>query len=168
MIGDPLFEAPLLIVGNSEKLSLCYEVHGHPDTYFNLISHECIFVNALYTQIHDLNVISQIGIRAVTNNGRDYVSVTVTQEDGGCTTVWKLNNGRNWVANPGRKWRDVGDVHIHQPDGNHVSIAVITCEQEPLMMFVACTNANPPMIRFSIAHETNFRSPTHGLLGEPL
>lgn len=59
LVGDPLYAVPLNVVQGLEDLTntrnvldslhLCYEIHGISNQHFNLISDECINVNALYT-----------------------------------------------------------------------------------------------------------------------
>ena len=82
IVGDPLFSVPLNLVNGSELLELktllhlCYEIHGRPDTYFNLVSDECTNINAYYTGVVSdtidslgLNIITQIGVRAIDSLG---------------------------------------------------------------------------------------------------
>lgn len=68
---DPLFTVPMY---GTREHTLCYEVHGTADHYFNLISDECVSVNALYVSTTDnaglkINVIGQVAIRAVDLEG---------------------------------------------------------------------------------------------------
>ena len=68
---DPLFTVPMYGTGQH---TLCYEVRGIADHYFNLISDECVSVNALYVSATDnaglkINVMGQVAIRAVDLTG---------------------------------------------------------------------------------------------------
>ena len=80
LTGDPLLTVPILTGQSNESSSydapsLCYEVHGRANAYFNLISDECTSVNAYYEKVQsnssniDLNVVTQIGVRAIGVNG---------------------------------------------------------------------------------------------------
>ena len=51
IIGDPLYEVPVIINGEGNTMSLCYEIHGEPREHFNLISDTCVSVNALYSSM---------------------------------------------------------------------------------------------------------------------
>ena len=72
MIGDPLMTVPILVPesdlaqlgdGGSERVSLCYEIHGRPREYFNFVTDVCASVNVHYVNItRYLNVIDRVGI----------------------------------------------------------------------------------------------------------
>lgn len=67
VIADPQFTITLL---NDSGHSLCYEIHGDSDNYYNLISDTCLSVNAHFTAINSVrNAMSKIGIRAVSETG---------------------------------------------------------------------------------------------------
>ena len=78
LTGDPLMTVPIWtdpdVEPGDEIESLCYEVHGENDAYFNLISDECTSVNVYYQEAVtpseniDLNVVTSIGVRARGNN----------------------------------------------------------------------------------------------------
>lgn len=75
VVGDPLIAVPLPEssgINSSRGLSLCYEIKGKPDAYFNLISDVCASVNVHYKQdtlAEYLNVIDAVGIVATDNDG---------------------------------------------------------------------------------------------------
>ena len=72
IIGDPLYEVPVTVDGEGDKVSLCFEVQGRADQHFNLISDTCVSVNALYVPMINGaqgNVINTIGVLAEDNNG---------------------------------------------------------------------------------------------------
>ena len=91
IIGDPLYTVPLqispeMIVANPEiaNLSLCYEIHGSANGFFNLVSDQCVSITAEYHQSivdRSLNFIGKIGILAVDNDG-DCQHITV--DGNGC------------------------------------------------------------------------------------
>ena len=54
----------------SNRVSLCYEIHGSPSRWFNLVTDECTSVNAYYTNLTDIdNIIEQVAIRAIDDAG---------------------------------------------------------------------------------------------------
>ena len=167
VIGDPLLQAPLWIQDRDEITSLCYEVHGHSDAFFNLVSDECIIVNALYTQVEDLNVVSEIGVHAVTNNGSECISVKVTQmDDNACVTTLTVSNGNDMPMAVGTVF-DQDGIQVRQQNQYRVRISVPNCEQVDLVMWATCeVNDNIPMMRFNISRGVNLRSTSHGLLGK--
>ena len=75
-VGQPLMIVPIRVsqkqleVLLTDQISLCYEIHGVADKYFNLVTDECISVNAHYAAVSSsLNVVNQIGMRAVGDDG---------------------------------------------------------------------------------------------------
>lgn len=75
VVGDPLFTVPLYIPNIADSLgleeaSLCFEIHGDHDKYFNLVSDQCISVNSHYVAADKFwNIIDEVAIRAVDNSG---------------------------------------------------------------------------------------------------
>jgi len=67
---DPLYEVPVTHTPpgmNTTTTSLCFQVHGESDNYYNLISDDCIQVNVLYEAMkkpRNGNLIKEIGILA--------------------------------------------------------------------------------------------------------
>ena len=54
-----------------DSASLYFEIHGERDSYFNLVTDECVSVNAHYFAVTDyLNGIDSISMRAVDNAGQ--------------------------------------------------------------------------------------------------
>ena len=159
-------QAPLWIQESDEIKSLCYEVHGRSNAYFNLVSDECVIVNALYSQVGDLNVVSEIGIHAVTKNEADCVSVKVTQMGDACAATLTLNNGIDMPISVGEMF-DKDGIQVRQQNQYRVRISVPNCEQVDLVMWATCEiNDNVPMMRFNISRGVNLRSTSHGLLGK--
>ena len=61
VIGDPVYSE------DGKEYSLCYEVFGHVNSTFNLVSDTCVSVNARYSRMavaEQGNIISSIGVRA--------------------------------------------------------------------------------------------------------
>ena len=161
-----MLQAPLWLEDTNEITSLCYEVHGRSDAYFNLVSDECVLVNALYTLKEDLNVVSEIGVRAVTETLGDCMSVIVTLVNDMCNTAVISGNNHSMHLLVGELFDEKG-IQIHQQNPNRVHISVPNCEQLNLIMIVTCeTNNNISMIRFNISRGVNLRPTSHGLLGK--
>ena len=180
VIGDPLMTVPLNLqntsvipkLGENSILNLCYEVHGEPDATFNLVSDECVSVNAHYTQVRPTetqNVIDAIYVRSVDNAGAcRNIAVNLV----GCAASV-----------------DGVDVTRFMQDGvsvrrytNRVRIAVPNCQDLDLVMWVFCESRtfwssqldsegreitfDAEMIRFIIARGFNLQETSHGILGE--
>lgn len=151
-------------------VSLCYEIHGEADKFFNLVSDSCVTVNAHYSKAPitspniDLNVVDAIGVRAVSNTGT-------------CVNIH--------VGLPGcRTTVDGVDINMYQSGGiavrkysNRVRIAVPNCEDTVLVMWVFCTSGRTEdptdwmyydfdFIRFVIMRGLNLAEESHGIIGE--
>ena len=177
LTGDPLmtipiFSDPNVQPGNSIP-SLCYEVHGEADQYFNLISDKCTTVNAYYEKAQtnssndiDLNVVTQIGVRAVGNDSecRD-IEVDLDM----CTTKVAGQLMNTFVG---------GGISVKRYNVNtlRVRIAVPNCADTMLVMWVFCASgrvADPEdwklydtsFIRFVVMRGLNLHKDSHGLIG---
>ena len=50
---------------NLNKLSLCYEIHGKSEQWFNLVTDDCVSVNTRYAMLSPrLNIMDAIAVRA--------------------------------------------------------------------------------------------------------
>ena len=163
-----MLQAPLWMEDEDEITSLCYEVHGRSDTYFNLISDECVLVNALYTSKEDLNVVTEVGVRAVTENAGDCTSVIVALDHNMCNTAVISASNDSMVLNVGEAF-DKNAIHVHQQTPNRVRISVPNCEQLELIMIVTCEVINNmSMIHLNVSRGVNLRPTSHGLLGKSM
>ena len=171
IVGDPLFSVPLNLVNGSELLELktllhlCYEIHGRPDTYFNLVSDECTNINAYYTGVVSdtidslgLNIITQIGVRAIDSLG-NCVRVRIDSASN-CTPVVVTSNGG--VVSEVRYDRDGVVVSKVR---NRVRVSVPNCGGKRLVMWVTC-QAPGGMMRFDITRGVGLSPTSHGLLGK--
>ena len=168
MLTVPILVTNLEELGLEQNLSLCYEVHGNSDTYFNLVSDICTSVSAHYFGVSSFNVIDEIGVKAVDNAGncRD---ILVTKDGGGTVTVdgeTVSSFSENGISV--RKYR------------SHVRIAVPNCAHVDLVMWVMCQNGilteyddqgeevniQATMMRFVIARGFNLQQSSHGIIGE--
>ena len=178
--GDPLMTVPLYIlnlnsiveVDDSERINLCYEVHGEADTNFNLVSDECVSVNAHYTRLRPTepqNIINAIYVRAVDNAG---ICRNIAVDLDGCLASVDDANINIYMQN---------GVAVRRYNNNRVRIAVPNCQDQALVMWVFCQNGTfystmtdesgrsqqfqAEMIRFVIARGFNLQETSHGILG---
>ena len=175
VVGDPLFTVPILVPEeqlralNLTELTMCYEIHGRSEQWFNLVTDECTSVNARYSALNqNLNVIDEIGVRAVDDNGRCVnIGVNVNQ----CAT--EINGSPLTTM---RYSRDGISVRRYT---NRVRIAVPNCNDQTLVMWVICQNRTMDdpyqegvsirgsMIKFVVMRGLNIgHRPAHGLLGK--
>ena len=173
-MGDPLLTVPIYIPHDTLKrlqlsnLSLCYEIHGKSGKYFNLVTDECTSVNARWVNITDyLNVIDQVGIRAVDSNNMcrniqvdlDQCAVSI---DGVLLTTSNFREGAIFVRR----------------SGNRVRLSVPNCNEQSLVMWVFCQSLelqNPfnnaevfqaSMIKYVVMRGLNFgHRHAHGIIG---
>ena len=155
---------------NDPPISLCYEVHGAADKFFNLVSDSCVTVNAHYWKSPiaspniDLNVVDAIGVRTVSNN---FSCVNIRVGLQGCQATV---NG--------------ADVNLYRSNGitvrkysNRVRIAVPNCGDTDLVMYVFCKRGRTEdpetwvyfdfdFIRFVVMRGLNLDERSHGIIGE--
>lgn len=131
--GDPVLTVPILVSEEelqsvpAEQLSLCYEVHGQSNKWFNLVSDECASVSAYYTGLNErLNVIDKIAIRAIDNRQR-CVDTSVSIENSCSSVVNGVLTSRY----------SSGGVSVHT-FMNRVRISVPNCGELTLVMWVIC------------------------------
>ena len=157
IIGDPLYEVPVIIDGEGNTVSLCYEIHGEPGEHFNLISDTCVSVNALYSSMSDPsngNIISKIGVLAEDSNG---VCQQIEADLDGC--IARVNGNNVTLYNQ-------DGIHVMRRT-NRIRISVPNCERTDLVMWVICeVQEEQPMIRFVVARGFNLRPTSHGLVGK--
>ena len=161
-----MFTVPLLTVPG-EDYTLCYEIHGKADNYFNLVSDTCVSVNAHYVERPNprpgsrrpLNIIDQITVLATDSTG-DCVNINVSLVSGECRVMvqsQQLNNtGTSYKSN-----------RITIRSYRHFTrIAVPNCENVRLVMEVHCEESNGvDMIRYHVRRGYNLRPTSHGLIG---
>ena len=146
---------------------MCYEVQGQSDAFFNLISDNCVSVNAYYVAAEEPreNVIKAIGVVGTDKANRcHYVSVSVT-EDGICEAIV---DGEELVNNSADM---IGIVVKHR--NKLVRIDAPNCGQRShhLVMWVHCQkllvrNMPQTMIKFTINRGPCQRPSAHGLIGK--
>ena len=125
---------------SDETVSLCYQVHGEQDKFYNLVSDDCLSVNAHVTQPNpDVNahVIDKIGIRAVGDNATYCYDIGIARSN--CTVTV---NGDPVLLNDkfSAKEIEVFNSKVSPRDPNVVHISVPNCGRALVdMINVTCT-----------------------------
>ena len=161
VIGDPLFTVPYLTASGARR-SLCYEIHGQSDANFNLISDQCVSINAHYIAAPGgLNIIDSIGIRAQDEDGvcRD-IQVDLDRCDVSAGT------GGSLASLSGQMFRQ-GGIFV-RPSNDRVRVSLPNGDSIKLILWVICERGAIDMIRFQIARGINLKPTSHGLLGESI
>ena len=167
IIGDPLFTTPAHI---SEELiaqnpnltgaSLCYEVHGKANSYFNLVSDKCTSVNAFYVSLTNAlagNIIGGIGINAVDQDGVCHRIETRLDQ---CSA---LVDGD--ALSVGETYDKAGIIVMRRR--NRIRIALPNCGNVDLIMWFICQNVSGEMMsRFVISRGVNLQPTSHGMVGK--
>ena len=176
LTGDPLMTVPLFDdpnVNPGDPISkLCYEVHGEANAYFNLISDECTSVSAFYQTAStpspniDLNVVTQIGVRAVGNSDSCYnIQVNL---DGACSATVNGDPATN---------NTFDGITVRQyPRSRRVRISVPNCADTMLVMWVFCRDGevedpvtwvyfDVTFIRYVVMRGLNLNEQSHGIIG---
>ena len=172
VVGDPFFTAPVNIdpaeLGLTEFVSLCYEIHGRPETVFNFVNDECTVVNAHYYQPHsgiDINVINIIAVRAVDGGGtcrniQVDLSGCSASIDGALINTTYQSDGISVRRYPRR-------VRISVPNCKNIQLVMwVFCQSGTLNNPLNGDNMATDMIRFVIARGLSLTEESHGLLGQ--
>ena len=169
VMSVPLDIDPSLLGLTANTLSLCYQIHAKAGKYFNLLSDKCVSVNAHVIQPHsdiDSNVMDQIGVHAVGNNGSCY-NITVDRHD--CSIHI---NGQQLSDNADFQEEDIVvkqyAASIGQPQS--VQISVPNCDSGSIDMFISCTyyniqNMATEILQFGSTRGGALAEPPHGLIG---
>ena len=176
LTGDPLMTLPILtdpnVMPGDVITSLCYEVHGEADKFFNLISDTCVSVNSHYEKAAidneniTLNIVDSIGVQAY--------------DQGICVNIGvSLKNCQATVngANVSRRYNNNG-ISVRSFH-NRVRISVPNCAPTDLVMWVFCTSGRTEdpytwkyydfdFIRFVVMRGLNLDPTSHGLIGKPI
>lgn len=156
----------------ADQLSLCYEVHGKSNEWFNLVSDECTSVNALYVGLSErLNIIDDITVRTVDRQQR-CVNISVSI-DTGCSAIVNgvqmtrySSAGVSIRAFPNR-------VRISVPNCNDLTLVMwVLCEEEDFQVFddtEPISSIRRNAIKFVVMRGLNYGNRlAHGLLGNVL
>lgn len=160
-----------MAVQGVREASLCYEVHGTDDAWFNILSDGCVSVNAHYFRFNEyFNFVDKIAIRAVDENGN---CRNMLVELNGCTASLD-----GTVVEPTAPYCQDGIFVRPNRQTNRVRISVPNCnETSSLVMWTICqrnTLMDPfdmtksyqvDMIKFVIARGSNLGASSHGIIG---
>ena len=171
LITVPIYDNPNIRPGDPLS-SLCYEVRGKSNHFYNFISDGCTSVNAYYERANTSspnispNVATQIGVTAVGSSGVcQNISVNL---DGNCEA---LVNGGPPASGP------VDGIHVKRyASSSRVRISVPNCGDSMLVMWVFCksgqiqdptTLAYYPInfIRYVVMRGLSLHEKSHGLIG---
>ena len=180
LIGDPLLTVPLSpqslsAVTGIREASLCYEIHGQDDQWFNLLSDGCVSVNAHYFEFEDnalFNFVDRIAIRAVDDRGN---CKNIMIDLAGCTASID-----GMLVTPTTPYCTDGVFVRPSTQGNRVRVSVPNCnETSNLVTWTFCqrntfmdpydmmiTYPDVGMLKFVIARGFNLGASSHGLIGE--
>ena len=174
--GDPVMAVPIYVSEEQlasmsiDRLSLCYEIHGNSDKWFNLVSDECATVNAHYFGLtNHLNVIDEIGIRT-TNSQSQCVNISVSVQNGCSAQVNGVATTR--YSEGGVSVRSFSDrVRISVPNCNELTLVMwVFCEKhgfEDVVDDVAGSPLATNHIKFVVMRGLNYgHRLAHGLIGE--
>lgn len=161
VIADPLFTAP---VGSGNSY-FCYEIHGKPHTFFNLVSDNCTSVNAEYIPMNGSqrgNVIGKIGIKSTDSAGNCHnIEIGLSQSDSSSELLNAYIDGVE-VSSVAR----VNSVYIRRYS-NRVRVSVPNCELIDLVMWVTVMKLGEQnTIKFVITRGVNLTPTSHGLIGK--
>ncbi len=176
IVRDLLLTVPINVINRDnfglDLLALCFELHGEADTNFNLVTDNCLSVNAHYEMLSTyLNVIDRIGIRAI-------------DTDGMCRNI-EIQKDNCYVSIDGTalpdmyKFDDAGIVVHKARSGNRVRVSVPNCDDLSVVMYIVCQQvsvlAGAPVygiliadiLKFEVTRGLNFgHSDSHGLIGK--
>ena len=167
IIADPQFSVS---INDDSNEAICYEVHGAPGRYFNLISDACLSVNALFTTMPDPtrgNRMSSIGIHTATYD--DEMAVLLGEEIAQCTDIQVDLHGCAAIANgeilpTSQTTRLSHNITVKKYGSDVWKVEVPNCEplQLGVEMWITCKG---DMLQFRIERGSNLRPTSHGLLG---
>ena len=169
--ADPIFTIPIDIQGSKHDLELCYEVYGTAEQYFNLVSDECLSVNAHYSNSkvishsgqRPMHFIDQISVMAV-NNIRHCVTIVVEMYQNECLATV---NGAVLSFDNADMFESMG-VNVSLSSHNRVLVSVPNCGSENVQMIMSCKTmgTNGGFVEFQIQDGLGIQSSAHGLVGK--
>ena len=164
--GDTVYTVPIQTGGAKPTETLCYEIYGKPNKYFNLVSDKCVNVNAHYAvfdrQPRPLHIVDQIAIRAIDNTDHCINIAVMVDDHGQCKATLE---GQELENNGGIKYSQSGITVRSYP--RRARVTVPNCDNNPLVMWVICEEKyGYHMIYFKISRGFNLRPTSHGLIGK--
>jgi hypothetical protein len=161
--GGALLTVPIKVQSPARSpkfsTSLCYEVHGEVDEYFNLISDPCLSVNAHYSEsdpTKPLNSIDEIAA-VVTNNEGENLNISVDRH---CN--FRLNNG------PALRYlNSSGVMGVATTSLVVISTDNAYCESQILVMTIECGVDTFGVLKLHVYRDLDMGGSTaHGLVGQ--
>lgn len=173
VIADPLMTLPLYIMDamSMKKASLCYDLHGKPNVYYNFVSDSCVSVNAHYQTAfpgqRDIRIIvfDEIALRAVDRQG-SCIDIAV-----GVSCIATINGAR--LTFP-QYIKDGISVYQY---ADRVRLSVPNCKHQQLVLWVMCqsyqishpTSGVPLDVRslkLVVARALSLNEDSHGLIAQ--
>ena len=163
--NDPLYEVPVTHTPpgmDPTTTSLCYQVHGENGKYYNVISDDCIQVNALYEAFKSSsneNFIREVGILA-----RD--------SKNNCTEI-KLRANRCSLSINGISLNESyneNEIIINKSGKQSFKVMVPNCKNtkgDDIKFEMACHKAKGQrIVHFNVQRGGGIRPGAHGLVGK--
>ena len=142
----------------------CYEIHGKPNTIFNLVSDKCTAVNARYIPMNvaeNGNIIGSVGIRAADSDGNCHTIEVRLSQPGSSSPLDVLVDG---AVVAGVTQTDSVRVRRYS---NRVRISVPNCDLLDLVMWVMHMEiGGQDMLKYVIMRGCNLAPTSHGLVGK--
>ena len=168
--ADPVFSVPLNIpnlgaVGlPGPSLSICFELRGRDNTLFNLVSDQCLSVNAHYTPVNNTSfrIIDNVAIRAA-GNSRMCHNIDVSRMSCNATV--------NGTLGP----FDFDGINV-RTYAERIRVSVPNCDEQKVVVYFYCARSN--LTESGISTEANFfrvrvvrglnfgHRDSHGIIGE--
>ena len=173
VMSVPLEVNPSDVCVSASSLSLCYQVHGRAGKFYNLLSDNCVSVNAHVSRPFsevEAHVIDQIGITTIGNNGTCYYieierqgcSVKVNNQDISVNTQFEEDGivvfyDRRIVRNP-------PVIYVTFPNCGRptVDYFFISCTE----YHIRGTPTPAEILQFGSSREKSLIRPPHGLIGK--
>ena len=167
MILDPLLTVPIYVHKAPEtkfhKADLCYEVRGHSNAIYNLVSDRCVAVIGEFVHMpspwQHLNTLGAVGMVAIggCHNTGHCMSLAVS-DNGDCVAT--INNHPVLTS-----YHQYG-ISVTKSPGN-VKIKVSHCEYVDLTMWVMYRKIDGlNMMKYVVTRGLNMHPTSHGLIGE--
>lgn len=165
--ADPVFAVPIHVVEfdltelNPGELSMCYEIHGDEDKWFNFISDKCLSLNAYYKRGKVFNrighVIRELGILAEDDNRQCRQVLAVMNDDGDCSVM--VDGSEVNVSNS-------GGLRVNK-NRNRIRVSVPNCDNHRVVIWASCEDFfGNQIMRLVVTRGLNLRPTSHGFLGQ--
>ena len=175
--ADPLFTVAINSQSSSEldshqqPLSLCYQVHGDGDTYYNLLTTPFTSVNGLWSSVDDsgLHLLTEIGVQTLSENGECH-NILIQLEDCALTINNFTTNAYLHFISRGVNVTRVDDrvIVINVSDGSRDDF-VIEVECEVREMVRGGEEMEVPLLQLRVTRPlTSLSGSANRLLGLPL